>query len=303
MRISYKLLKLLSFSLVFFLLDLLFSSILFKGVVKYYGFDDDPEILINGSSLSYYGFNRNYIETYTRQNVSFYVRGGVGVEDRFYMIQHFMADYSNDLETVIYEVNPTLFREEPTSVNVHKLFLPFMDNKYLKPYFKERMSFMSYLIFKFIRTERYDERLLITSFRGYFQKFDNWQDKVIDSARIKELRANQGSVIVELSKGKIELFYRTMEQISKKKIKIILVMMPMCSGKKETYQVDTYTDFCNFFNEYCSSNSNTIFIDFNLDERLTDYTNFFDPIHLNTKGQNELSRKIVEVLNGEYKIH
>ena len=299
MRITNILVKLFSFSLMFVLLDLFLSSILFKGIVKYYGFDNDPEILINGSSLSYYGFNRKYIETNTRQNVSFYVRGGVGVEDRFYMMQHFMAEYSSNLQTVIYEVNPTIFREEPTSLNVHKLFLPFMDNKYLNSYFKERMGLMSYYIFKFIKTKRYDERLLITSFRGYTKKYDNWQDNVIDPDRIQDLMENHDSVTVELNKEKTELFYRTMSLFNKKKIRVIIVMMPLYSGKIGTYQVGSYNDLCKFFKVFCSKNENTFFIDFNSDQGLTDYKNFFDPIHLNTKGQNELSSSIVKVLNGE----
>jgi hypothetical protein len=301
MKISHILIKLISFCLAFIILDFLISTILLNGIIKFYGFNNDPEILINGSSLSYYGFNRDYIEDNTRQNVSFYVRGGVGIEDRFYMIQHFLAEYSNDLKTVIYEVNPTLFRLEPTSIYVHKLFLPFFDNRYFKPYFKERMNLISYYIYKFIRTERYDERLIITSYRGYFKKFNNWQNNVIDQKRIEELKKNKGSVQVEINKEKVEIFKRTMELFKNKNIEVFLVMMPIYSVKKETYQSESYNDFCNFFKTYCSSNPNIFFIDFNLDKSLTERSDFFDPIHLNTKGQTELSKSMVEVLNSKYK--
>jgi hypothetical protein len=289
--------KLILFILVFYLTDYLISTILLKGLEKYYGFNTQPEILINGSSMSYYGLNKIYIESNTGKKVSTYVRGGVGTVDRYYMIQHFLSNYSNNLKSVIYEVNPTLFSEKGISINVHKLFLPFIDQKSLIPYFKERMDLKTFYFYKYIRTKRFDDQLAICSLRGYLKKYDNWQSGILDTINYNQKTESKGSISIENSTDQINIFQKTIEQLNSKKIKVFLVMMPIYHGKIQTYKPESYISFCNYFRTYCSSSTNTFFIDFNSNKSLTDYNNFFDPIHLNTKGQKELSKLVVDVLN------
>lgn len=290
----------LLFIIAFFIIDLLISSFLVKGLIKYYGFEMQPQILINGSSMSYYGFNKNYIEINAGKNVSPYVRGGVNIEDRYFMIQHFLSNYSSNLETVIYEINPTLFSNAAISKNVHKLFLPFIDQKSFKGYFKERMDLKSYYSYRIIKTARFnDDQLKINSFRGYLKKYDNWQQDVIDTTKIVELIKGKDSVFIEMRIENIEIFQKTMKLLTDQNATIYLVMMPIYCHKKESYQTESYNNFCSYFETFCHSSPNTYFIDFNSIDSLTDFNGFFDPIHLNTRGQKDLSKIIVNILNGK----
>jgi hypothetical protein len=286
------------FIIAFFLIDFLISSFLTKGLFKFYGFEMQPKILINGSSISYYGFNRNYIEINSGQNVSPYVRGGVGIEDRYYMIQHFLSNYSNNLKTVFYEINPTLFSGVAISKNVHKLFLPFIDQKSFMNYFKERMDLKSYYFYKLIKTSRFnDYQLKINSFRGYLKRYDNWQQDVIDTSKIEDLKKSKDSVVIEIRIENIEIFLKTMKLLTNQNAKVYLLMMPMYSPKLETYQTESYNSFCNYFKTFCQSSPKTFFIDLNSIDSLTDYNGFFDPIHLNSRGQKDLSKILVDILN------
>lgn len=289
--------KFVLFILIFFLADYLIATLLLNGQKKFYGFNNNPDILINGSSLSYYGFNRNYIESNTGLRVSNYVRGGVNVFDRSYMINHFMTNYSNNLKVVIYELNPLLFNEKDLSINAHKLFLPFIDQQSFKSYFKERTNRESFYLYKLIRTRRFDLQSMIISFRGYFKRYDNWQDGIIDTINNFKIGENEYPVLIEMNKAKIEAFKETMDLINRQDIKVILVMMPLYDGKFQLYDSDSYNSYCNFFITYCSSSANLFFIDCNQNKNLTNYTNFFDSIHPNTKGQVEISKYIISVLN------
>jgi hypothetical protein len=288
------------FILAFCLADFFISSILLNGLIKYYGFNNQPEILINGSSMSYYGINKKLIEKAINRHISTYVRGGVGTEDRYFMIQHFLSEYSSNLDTVIYEMNPTIFQKASTSKNVHLLFLPFFDSKSLRPYFKQRMTLKSRVTYKLIRSLRFDDQLKINSFRGYFRKYGNWQDGNIDTTKIDKLKENKGSISIEMDNNQIEIFQRTIRQLNNQGVTVLLLMMPIYSVKKETYQPESYNHFCSFIKYFCSTSPRTYFIDLNTIDSLTEYHNFFDPIHLNTNGQNEVSRVIVDIL--KYKL-
>src|SRR6478735_634314 len=122
MKFTIFLKRLAAFAIIFLLIDYTASIWMLKGLNKFYGFDNKPEILINGSSMTLSGFHRTDIEKKTAKRVCVYAKEGVGVEDRYAMLAQFFSEHPGTVKTVIYEVNPLLFSSKLTAANTYTIF-------------------------------------------------------------------------------------------------------------------------------------------------------------------------------------
>lgn len=282
--------------LLFFLFDFIISIVLIKGLNKYYGFNENPEILINGSSMAMSGFNRDELEKQTYKQIATYAHEGVSVSDRYTMINHFFQIHPEGIKSVVYEVNPVVFSTKKTAENVYTIFYPYMDDKEVEKYIKENASVKEHGINKIFRTKRFDSRLLRLIVMGYLNKYDNLKTNKLDSTAILQMIPQKGSSNVIMDESNIEIFERTMDLILSHDSGILLVMMPMFYTKLETFNMESYRKLCAYFEDYSATRENVEFLNLNQDSLIYNADNFSDPLHFNVYGQRHITNVISSYL-------
>jgi len=282
--------------LLFFLFDLLISLVLINGLNRYYGFDQKPSILINGSSMAISGFNRADIESITASHVAAYAQEGVSVSDRYEMINHFFHMFPQGVKTVVYEVNPVIFSDTKSAENVYTHFFPYMDDKSINNYIKENAGNQEYYIYKIIRTKRFESRVIRLIVQGYLGKYNSVKTNTLDTATMIYMEGQRGEAEVTLEESEIEVFEKTMELIRSHNTDVILIMMPMYYLKLQSFNSDGYRELCNYFKDFSSSHGGIRFIDLNLDSLIYNPDYFSDPLHFNVNGQRQITGIIGRIL-------
>jgi len=288
--------KVLLFFILFFLIDFGISKLLVVGLNKYFGLNTKTEILINGSSMSLAGFNKSDIEAVTHKNVSFYSRNGVSLEDRNAMLNHYFNSSKQKTKIAILEVNPLIFSKKFTAANVHLLFLPFMDDPSMDEFIKSKTSFEDYWVRKLIRTSRFNTDLISLAFRGYLGSYENKKDQFLDENALEGLKGEVNTVSVELNQEKFTLFQNTLDLVQQKAEYTILVNMPIFSAKKETFKDVEYNGYVDAISNFVKTKENIYFLDLNQSKLINNPTYFSDPLHLNSKGQKEVTRILTNFL-------
>ncbi len=281
---------------LFFLFDFITSVFLIKGLNNYFGFDENPKVLINGSSMAGAGFSKQSIEEQTDLNIAKYTLEGVSVEDRYAMVEQFFEMFPNEDKIVIYEVNPVLFSGMKTSENVYTHFYPYMDDERINAFIKSEADKKEYLIRKLIRSLRFDSRLMITVMRGYLGNDENVKKNSLDSAAIIQLYQQRGLADVVMREDKVELFEKTVSLVLENNSEVLLIMMPMHQAKLETFDETGYNELISYLEVFSSSNAKVDFINLNLDSLIQDAGNFSDPLHYNAYGQDKIDKIISEYL-------
>jgi hypothetical protein len=288
--------RLLVFVILFFLLDFLISLVLLEGLNKYFGFNQAPGILINGSSMTISGFNRKEIGVLTKMSIATYAYEGVSISDRYAMINHFYHLYPEGVRTVVYEINPVLFSNLKTADNVYTHFYPFLDDLTIDRYVKEKASPKEYYVNKIIRVKRFDSRLIRLIILGYLGKYENLKTNSLDTAALLPMVSQKGMTPVTIEDSNREVFERTMDLIRSHDAKILLVMMPMYYLKLQSFNKEEYSNLCKYLEDYCSSHSNVEFLNMNQDNLIYDARYFSDQLHFNVFGQQQITKIISSYL-------
>lgn len=283
---------------LFIFMDFLISIVLLNGLNKYYGINRRPDILINGSSMAMSGFNRSEIENLTKENVALYSHEGVSVYDREAMISHFYHMFPEGVKAVIYEVSPVMFSNIKTAENVYTIFYPYMDDKAIDRYIKEKAGISEYYIHKIIRTKRFDSRLIPNVIKGYLGKYDNLKTNTLDPEALLPLIDQQDKKAVIMAESSIEVFENTIDMIRAHNSDVVLVMMPMYFIKYRTFNAEGYEKLCDYFEEYCSTRKGVEFLDLNQDSIIFNAKYFSDELHFNVYGQRCITDIISSYLMG-----
>jgi hypothetical protein len=265
-----------------------------KGLNKFYGFDTKPAILINGSSMTLSGFNKSDIEKQLNQKVAIYAKEGVGVEDRYAMLEQFFSEHPGSVKTVIYEINPLLFSSKMTAANVYTVFYPYIDNNAINDYIKKRAGVSDYLIHKYCRAARYDALTVNFVLKGYMNNYDNFKTTTLNTETSYFPEEETGKVVIENNPGKIDVFKKTMYLLKMNKAEVVLVMMPVYYQKQATFDSSAYNKLVSFYKNYTALNKNVTYLDLNTGSLSHNAMLFSDVLHLNREGQ----KKITELVSG-----
>ncbi|MGE5315947.1 MAG: hypothetical protein ACM3Q4_14740 [Acidobacteriota bacterium] len=291
--------RLALFVLLFAAVDFFVSEALLLGLCKYYGFDSEPDILINGTSGTISAISKAEIERATRNSVALFAREGVSVDDRLAMVDYFYSEHPRSVKTVIYEIDPKLFSLAPAAANVYTQFLPFMDNEIIDLYIRRHASDMEYFISRFIRMRRYDVHFLKMAARGFLGYSENPNTGMLDTIPLLAHVEQKGTIPVEMHPERIRCFEKTMELIRENGAEVLLVMIPMHYLKHQTFEDSSMKRFYRYFEEYQKTNPNVEFLDFNAGHITIDATLFHDPVHMNRRGQKAVSGRLIGILNGK----
>lgn len=279
------------FILLFVVIDRVVALALEKGLKTYYGLNDESELALIGHSHLMLGVDKLELEKQLGINVSKYTREGVNVSDRLVMVEQLLKVNPN-IKTVIYGVDAWTFTGEGLSANSYKLFYPFFDDPTIDDYIKQHSSFSDYSSKKYIKTSRYNEQLIAGAIRGYLGKWDNLKYGTVDIPKLKTQIQEQSFRKVNNDKQNIETFYKTLSFLKSRGIKVILLYVPTVD-LLETYQKEGFNETMTIFEN--AVDGNVTFL--NLQEPWSSkYELFYDPIHLNPKGQQEITRVLINYL-------
>ena len=287
----------ISFIVSFFILDLGVNSFLRKGLKKYYGIEDNSEIALIGHSHIMLGLDKESMEKELNIKVAKYTSEGVDILNRKVMIDY-LLEKNDSIKLLIYGVDAWSFSGEGLSANSQVLFYPFLDNVNIDHYLRECVPFKDYLTRKIIKTTRYNEGLISSSFRGYLQNWDNMKSGTVNLKKVKEQIAKNKYRKINNNPLYIETLTQTIETLSLKKIKIILFYIPTLHLINEV-ENKKFKKNINIFEQIESDYDNVKFINFT-DAYSHRYELFYDPIHLNSVGQKLVTDSLIKILQKNY---
>ena len=279
-----KAILLLAFLFLFIIIDRGIGWSINKGLSKYYGLDLHSEILFIGHSQLMLAIDKKLIEDSLNCKVSKYCREGVDVVDRYQMIKQYLSSsYSDSLKVIVYGVDQFIFKNSGLSENSYMNFYPYIDELNIDSFIREKASTTDYWEHKLICSTRYSDALLNNSLRGWFCNWDNYKIGILDTITLRKQIIEKQERTIEFDEGLIRVFERTLNYIKSKNIKIILVQTPIAKMLND-YEPGLYQKIQNYFKE--KANSSPLIEYWDMNPNISDkYDLFFDPIHLNPKGQ------------------
>jgi len=196
---------------------------------------------------------------------------------------------------VLYGVDQFIFTGEGLSDNSYKLFYPFMDNRIIDEYVKlNAQNTFDYWSHKIVRTSRYTDVLVNAAFRGFMYNWDNFKVGTVDITPLKtDLKKNVGRSI-KFEEENIKLFEETLDFLQQKGVRVLLINTPIVDLLNEA-EPEKYAQILSMFKNYESQYTNITFLNFN-PEFSSDYSLFYDYIHLNKKGQEAVTDAIIREL-------
>lgn len=296
-----KIISIIFFITLFISLDRGLGWVINKGLDQYFGLDKNATVLFIGHSHLMLAVDKTGFEHKTEVTVSKYCREGVNVADRYVMLKHYLSLPNKDsLKVVIYGVDQFMFTGKGLSQNSYKLFYPFMENQAMDTYIKESTDRYDYWLHKLVCTTRYSDALLNSSLRGWL---GNWNNYKIGNLNVNELqeqikRGEQRHIHFE--QDLIENFEKTLKLLKQRGIVTILVNTPIAKVLNE-YESVAYQKFNDYIQSKVDSSS-VYYWDLN-PEYADQYELFFDPIHLNVKGQQVINNVLANRFTSFLKNH
>lgn len=283
----------LLFCIAFIIADALLGFSLTKGLNLYYGLNADARIALVGHSHLMLGVDKSLLEKELKVPVAKYTREGVNIADREVMIKQLLQQ-NTGLRYIVYEIDAWSFTGEGLSANSYTLFYPFLGSREVDEYVKSQAGFGDYWLHKIIQTSRFNELLISSSFRGYLNNWSNLKFGTVDTVRIKKEIQNGDFRKIKNSPDNIAILKRSLSILKEKNIKVVLLYVPTI----DFYNVaepNKFKETMDIFNAIKKEFSNVTLLNYN-EPFSHDYTLFYDPIHMNPKGQHEVTMQLVKDL-------
>lgn len=283
--------KAILFLAFFFLLDFLVDQFLVEGLNRYYGLGQSSEIALVGHSHLMLGVDKTTLETETQRAVTKYTREGVNVADREMMIDQLLHK-NNSLKLVVYGVDAWMFTGEGLSANSYKLFYPFMSQPEIETYVQSQSSPFDFWQHYLIKSSRYNEGLISGSFRGYLGNWSNLKLGVVDSLKLKKEIEEGNYRKINSTEENRSIFERSIKKLLDNNIKVVLLYVPTIALYNQAEQ-EKFTNEINYFQKLGATMPGLYYFEY-LTTYSQDYSIFFDPIHLNPKGQAMVTKQLVK---------
>jgi hypothetical protein len=281
-------------------MDFGLSKVLENGINIFYGLNSNSQILLIGHSELMLATDKVKMERELGYKVSKYTREGVDVHDRLVMIKHYFSlPNSDSVKLVIYGVDQFLFTSGGLSSHSYKLFYPFMDNRIISKYIRANASTFDYWSHKIIRTSRYTDAFVNHAIRGYLRNWDNFKIGTVNIEAI-ETDPTAGRRI-RFDEDYIEAFEETLDLLQQKDVKVMLINTPAVD-LLNNIEPQNYAEILSMFENYATQYDNVVFFDLN-PEFSSDYSLFYDFIHLNRDGQKVVSEAIIRDVKSVLKHH
>lgn len=259
---------------------------------KGFGIKSYSDVLMVGHSHLNMSVDKSVLSDSIGLSVAKYYRSGVDIHARRLMANQYLeSKYADSLKTVIFCVDASTFTAEGLSANSYTLFYPWMDDDLYKDMVASEASFGDYWFHKVFKLSRYNQDLYGTAIKGLLNSEDrNNKTKGLDIEGDPD--SLKGSTI-KLNKSLMEELRKAVNDVADKNIKVILLQTPIAkyliNGNEQEY-----LKVKEFYQELAKS-SQVYYIDFT-DELADKYDLFFNSTHLNVRGQELYTQRLIREL-------
>jgi hypothetical protein len=272
-------------------LDQCLGWVLIRGLDKYFGLDRTVDILCVGHSHTVLGINADQLERETGLSVAKYATNGVDTMDRLAMIRHDLERHTQAPRAIVYDVDPWTFTVEGLSSNSYRLFYPYIDDPVMGQYVRRCEPSSSEFFWRRIcKTLRYDDNAVWCSLRGYLGYRSNLKRGTVDIAKLQRDIQGGRSRQIKFSADNIRCFGETIRVVRSRGCKLILLYIPTVDVLNQSGGGD-FDKALAMFKKYASDNEGVYFLNYN-SEFQGRHELFFDPIHLNPKGQQVITQRL-----------
>lgn len=287
-----RIVKIVVFLLILFVLDRSVACFIKTGLEKYYGVGQDAEILLIGHSHMMKSCNKDTIENELGMKVAKYCREGVLVQDRYAMVLHFLSEQKNgSVPYVLYGVDPFMFAEGDLSMNSYKLFYPFMDTPSMDALVRrEAKDWHDYPIHKYIHSTRITDNMIYRSMRGWFGYWKSFQDGVIN----EQAWAARRSWKRHMPEDKVALFRKTLDILLESGCHVVLVHPPVIESFEKSNPED-FRKMMDYYRELAESDPRIDFLDYG--PMFSHRRELFeDSVHVNRLGEKLMTEVLINDL-------
>lgn len=284
-----KIFRIVIFLSILAALDLLVSSFFLKGMERYYGLDQEADILIVGHSHMMKACNKGMMENGLGLKISKYCREGVMIQERLGMVQHFLdTQQDSSVPIVLYGVDPKMFNEENLSANSYRLFYPFMDSKPIDELVRrESVKWHDYPLHKWIRSSRFVDVAMYRACRGWLNNWESMEDGIV-SDKVWNMKRDK----IRNSEELIKIFYNTIDFLCENNCHVILVYPGIIRGHRDA-DPETFDANIELFQSLAANNPKVDFL--NYGPRFSHRKEIFeDSVHLNRAGEKEFSIQLIK---------
>lgn len=274
-------------------IDYIGHSILKHYCEKGFGLTQESDILMVGHSHLAMSINTSFLSKELGYSFTKYTRSGVDIHARHLMANQYLeSEYAASLKAVVFCVDAMTFTAEGLSANAYTLFYPWMDEELYKDMVYQQASLGEYVIHKIFRLSRYNQDLFSLALKSFMGSEDkNLKTNGLD---LKDEPSKMSGTNIDFNPILMKELELAVEDASKHNVKVILLQTPIAkyllNGKgKEYAKVKSY------YKSFSDNNPNVYYIDFT-DELSDQYDLFFNPTHLNVRGQELYTKTLCEKL-------
>jgi hypothetical protein len=284
------LLRLLVFSLVFFLLDRGIAALLRRGLDRNFGLDKRASVLCIGHSHTMLGIDGEMLEQGLEVPVAKYALNGADAFDRLAMIRHFIGSHPESVRLVVYDVDDHTFTGAGLSSNSYRLFFPYLDNPDIDRYIRQKVgSSDEYMSRRLVKLLSYNSRTLNMAVRGILRRYDNIKTGQVDIAVLKKEISTGRRQPITIDKELKDVFAETVRFVRNNNAQLVLLYIPTLDLVNDIDK-DQHKQVIDIFRNYAAQDKGVIFLNYNPDFSHR-HELFFDPVHLNNKGMQAVTTK------------
>lgn len=285
------------FLLLFWACDFLVAGFFLKeGLERYFGLNDPAPVLCVGHSHTVLGIDKMGMEKALGLPVAKYARQGADPSNRLAMIRHYLALHPQGPRYLVYDVDAHTFTSAGLSANSHRLFYPFMDVPVVRRYIRSQAEDpMEYWPRRFLRAPRFDEVTIALSLRGWLKKWTNLKFGQVDVAALEEKIQRGDFRPIEFNPDAIALLEETIRLAREHNIHLVLAYIPTIDVFNAA-EPEKYRRAIALLESYAAKDEGITFFNYNPDFAHR-HELFYDPVHMNPQGQEQLTRKLARDLD------
>ncbi len=286
--------KCLTGLLVFAIVNILCLKLFNHGLKQYYCLWP-ADILVIGPSMSEMAIDRDLLEKLTGHSVAKYCMNGTSIPNHIIMIRHYIESTGHKPKAILYDIGPRSF-SGGLAINSHALFYPFInESPTVAKYVRDNASFKEYMLKNLVPLSRYDDSRIGAVIRGYRHDWKNRSVKQLNLEALKRQIERGTYLKTYLKPQRQKIFEETLDFLETQNIHIFLLYLPNVDLLNDADK-DKNAEVINYIKSTITKYSNVTFIDVNspFESR---HELFIDPLHLNPKGQQEITTFLADKIS------
>jgi hypothetical protein len=288
--------KMVIFLLVLLAIDLAGSLILKHGLDRYYGLNEEAEILCVGHSRVVWGIDEELLEKRLHRSMAKYAVQGTSLDDHYVMIQQYMEAHPGSAKIMLYIVDDYVFGKG-LGTNQYRLFYPFMDAACIAAHIQMHAATRSeYAARKCLRLLRFSDTTIQSTARmGLTGGKELSPD---DTLNILELEKKLAKLKLDeqycISADNVERFDKILRLARSHGLTLVLLYVPFIDLLDESGKAGHGEALLRFRN-YAQADPGIILIE--IDHAYAHNHNLFtDATHPNRAGQIYITEQLAEAL-------